>query len=197
MIPSGTASLSLATTRIPKSEFVAGRLCLSFCNTIALSDAADRFADSNSFARWAERAGYHLSTLPSSADLAAIWELRDHLRLIFGALAKGKSPDQTALDQLTALAPKMSLRWNQEMSRAESAPGEIQTCVQLKDAIVNDAIDVLINNDATRIKQCPASDCCWFFLDTSKNGKRRWCAMSDCGVKDKVRRYRRRHATLP
>ncbi|WP_344746998.1 CGNR zinc finger domain-containing protein [Streptosporangium vulgare] len=34
---------------------------------------------------------------------------------------------------------------------------------------------------------CPS--CYWLFLDTSKNGRRRWCSMTTCGSRDKARRY--------
>ncbi|RZM30559.1 MAG: hypothetical protein EOO88_00235 [Pedobacter sp.] len=37
------------------------------------------------------------------------------------------------------------------------------------------------------IKQCDG--CAWFFLDQSKNHRRRWCDMSSCGNIEKVRRY--------
>jgi predicted RNA-binding Zn ribbon-like protein len=38
-----------------------------------------------------------------------------------------------------------------------------------------------------RVKACPS--CGWLFLDTSKNGTRRWCSMQTCGSQDKARNY--------
>jgi predicted RNA-binding Zn ribbon-like protein len=32
------------------------------------------------------------------------------------------------------------------------------------------------------------------FLDHSKNGRRRWCSMEDCGTHEKIRRYVTRRA---
>lgn len=183
--------------RVPRSEFVAGRLSLAFCNTVALPDAADRLADAGSLAAWAGRAGFALSPPPSPEDFREMLALRDTCRAIFAPLATGFPPDQTALDRLAGAAPPLRLVWNDVAARAEPQPVDRVSVVGLHRAIVADAIALLSGPEAERIKQCPAHDCRWFFLDTSKNGKRRWCAMSDCGVKAKVSRYRARHMTLP
>jgi len=67
---------------------------------------------------------------------------------------------------------------------------------RLRQAIIADAVDLLTGIALERVKRCPAHDCQWFFFDTSRNGTRRWCAMSDCGTKDKVQRYRDRSAAF-
>ena len=40
------------------------------------------------------------------------------------------------------------------------------------------------------VRMCAADDCHWLFLDLSKNHSRRWCVMSSCGNRAKVRRFR-------
>jgi len=191
-----TSSVIPLPARVPKSEFVAGRLSLAFCNTVALPDAADRLGDAAGLAAWSSRAGFALAQMPDADTLAAILALRETLRTIFGALASGLAPDQAALDRLAGMAPPVRLVWNDAQNRAESGPGERNPLLRLQQAIISDAIDLVSSSDVIRIKQCPADDCRWFFFDTSKNGKRRWCAMSDCGVKAKVNRYRGRHMVL-
>jgi len=48
-----------------------------------------------------------------------------------------------------------------------------------------------------RLKLCEGHDCAWLFLDTSKNGRRRWCSMATCGNSAKARRhYQKRRAEL-
>ena len=42
-------------------------------------------------------------------------------------------------------------------------------------------------DDLPRLKRC--AGCPWLFLDRSRNGSRRWCAMGDCGTHEKIRRY--------
>jgi predicted RNA-binding Zn ribbon-like protein len=47
---------------------------------------------------------------------------------------------------------------------------------------------LLTSGDLSRLKACATPDCDWLFLDTSKNGRRRWCQMNVCGAREKVKR---------
>lgn len=40
-----------------------------------------------------------------------------------------------------------------------------------------------------RVGRCAACDCGWLFVDRTKNRSRRWCRMSDCGNRQKARRW--------
>jgi predicted RNA-binding Zn ribbon-like protein len=40
-----------------------------------------------------------------------------------------------------------------------------------------------------RVGRCAARDCGWLFVDRTKNRSRRWCRMSDCGNRQKARRW--------
>ncbi|MGI8786895.1 MAG: CGNR zinc finger domain-containing protein [Pyrinomonadaceae bacterium] len=59
--------------------------------------------------------------------------------------------------------------------------------------ISESAAAVLTTGDLTRVRQC-GGDCCWMFLDTSRNRSRQWCDMKDCGNLAKVRRFRRKNS---
>ena len=50
------------------------------------------------------------------------------------------------------------------------------------------AAALLTSGDMARLKACATPDCDWLFLDTSKNGRRRWCQMNVCGAREKVKR---------
>ncbi|WP_371096346.1 CGNR zinc finger domain-containing protein [Streptomyces sanglieri] len=41
-----------------------------------------------------------------------------------------------------------------------------------------------------RLKACEAEDCRWAYYDRSPAGRRRWCSMSVCGARAKMRTYR-------
>ena len=41
-----------------------------------------------------------------------------------------------------------------------------------------------------RVSHCPGRGCGWLFLNTS--GRRRWCSMSTCGSREKMRRLYQR-----
>ncbi|MFC8536859.1 CGNR zinc finger domain-containing protein [Streptomyces sp. NPDC057249] len=43
-----------------------------------------------------------------------------------------------------------------------------------------------------RLKACEAADCRWAYYDRSPAGRRRWCSMSVCGARAKMRTYRAR-----
>jgi predicted RNA-binding Zn ribbon-like protein len=54
------------------------------------------------------------------------------------------------------------------------------------------ALELLTSPQLARVRKC--AGCPWVFLDQSKNLSRRWCAMSDCGTHEKIRRYVSRRA---
>lgn len=53
--------------------------------------------------------------------------------------------------------------------------------------IIKSAYELLLSGKLERVKECP--NCGWLFLDTTKNGKRRWCSMEDCGSNVKALEY--------
>jgi predicted RNA-binding Zn ribbon-like protein len=58
--------------------------------------------------------------------------------------------------------------------------------------IADSAAELLTAGDLSRLKQCLGDGCGWLFEDTSKNRRRQWCDMQDCGNLAKVRRFRSR-----
>jgi predicted RNA-binding Zn ribbon-like protein len=44
-----------------------------------------------------------------------------------------------------------------------------------------------------RICACAHLEYILYFLDTTRNGTRRWCDMRTCGNRAKAQRYQRRH----
>jgi len=59
--------------------------------------------------------------------------------------------------------------------------------------IATSAVDLLCDEDRMqRLKVCANDPCQWLFLDYSRNGKRCWCSMAECGREAKVKRLRER-----
>jgi len=57
------------------------------------------------------------------------------------------------------------------------------------------AISALLTEaDLSLVRKCESPSCALFFLDTSKNHRRRWCSMELCGNRNKVGAYRARTA---
>ena len=56
--------------------------------------------------------------------------------------------------------------------------------------VVDSAAEALITGELTRVRRCSDPRCPRVFLDTTKNGTRRWCDMSTCGNRAKAARHR-------
>lgn len=52
---------------------------------------------------------------------------------------------------------------------------------------------LLATEDPRRVRRCAAPDCGQWYLDSSKNQRRRWCSMAVCGNRSKVAAHHRRH----
>lgn len=181
---------------LPKHEFVAGRICLDFCNTLPrtrLEADWDRAETPDDFLAWAQRGGIATDRAPAADVLARLLALRAALARIFDAVADGHRAATGDLDVLNAeladaRAAERLVPTERGFVLADAAPAAID---RLRHAVVRDAED-LLTGDLRRIKRCPDDDCLWFFFDASKNLSRRWCSMDDCGTRDKVRRFRER-----
>jgi predicted RNA-binding Zn ribbon-like protein len=192
-------------------ERVGGRLCLDFVNTRGshfdpeareyVGDYAGlvawlRACEGGLDARQASRLGAAARAHPRRAGevFAKSRELRALLYRIMAARANDKAParaDLDAFDRETraalaqrALVPGERWRWSW---RDESA---LELVIWI---VLASSVDLLLGDDPSRLKQCPAPDGCgWLFHDASKNATRRWCSMRMCGNGAKARRFQRR-----
>jgi predicted RNA-binding Zn ribbon-like protein len=61
-------------------------------------------------------------------------------------------------------------------------------------AIARSAAELIAEGASVRLRVCSNPDCGLFFYDTSRTRRRRWCSMSRCGNRHKVRAFSRRHS---
>lgn len=61
--------------------------------------------------------------------------------------------------------------------------------------LAREAIELLSGPLSGRIRECASDDCPLVFVDVSRPGTRRWCAMERCGNRHKLRALRARRAT--
>ena len=59
--------------------------------------------------------------------------------------------------------------------------------------LVRSAADLVTSSTRQRLRICEGQGCGWLFLDTTRNGSRRWCNMAVCGNRAKVKRFYERH----
>jgi predicted RNA-binding Zn ribbon-like protein len=66
---------------------------------------------------------------------------------------------------------------------------------QALSTMAREMIELLSGPLAGRLRECASDDCPLVFVDTSRPGARRWCAMERCGNRHKLRALRARRAT--
>jgi predicted RNA-binding Zn ribbon-like protein len=192
-------------------ERVGGRLCLDFINTRGshFDDGAREYVgdyaglvawlracEGGLDARQASRALAQAREHPrKAADVfAKSRELRALLYRVIAARANGAAPARADLDAFNreakaALAHRRIAtgerwRWTWDDESALELPLWL---------VLSSAVDLLLDDDPSRLRQCPAPDGCgWLFYDTSRNATRRWCSMRMCGNGAKSRRFQRR-----
>jgi len=180
-----------------------GRLCLDFVNSIHnryAVEVEDYLHHPERFIDWCIRAGaLHIDEhvgLPRSADrrtalMLEVVTLRDHLHALFAARIDDVQPPPAAVRGLDGWLHRA---WNDQMLGAD---GQMHWRTDALDArlplkrIALDALDLFGDPSISRLRRCDnTTSCGWLFLDTSKNQRRRWCAMETCGTADKMQRYR-------
>lgn len=109
-------------------------------------------------------------------------ELRKILHNIFHAISEQKKVNSIELQKfnsfLADFLPKMRLK-NSRGKYVQYWDFPNQNVDVILAPLAKDAYDLLLSEKLDRIKNCPS--CGWIFLDTSRNGSRRWCSMKSCG----------------
>jgi predicted RNA-binding Zn ribbon-like protein len=68
---------------------------------------------------------------------------------------------------------------------------------QALSTLAREMIELLSGPLSERIRECASDNCPLVFVDSSRPGARRWCAMERCGNRHKLRALRARRATDP
>ncbi|MDT0468282.1 CGNR zinc finger domain-containing protein [Streptomyces gibsoniae] len=123
----------------------------------------------------------------TEAGLADVRALRESLRAVCLAHA-GHPPHRevTPLGALLARAPLL-VAVDQRDGSAALAPADAG---DLPSRVAAAVAEALTAGTWLRLKACELPDCHWAYFDRSPAGKGRWCSMSVCGARAKMRRYR-------
>ncbi len=133
----------------------------------------------------------------TESDRRRVLEVREGLRTMLfvnnGAL---EDPGVVARVNRALRAPRIYIQFAAaDAPQFKARPRDLDGALALIATIV--ALSQL-DGSWSRMKACPGHDCGWAFYDHSRNQASRWCAMSVCGSRAKVRAYRKRrggHAT--
>lgn len=195
--------------RFEEADFIGGALCLDFVNSVDswfADPPRERFRSFSDWLNWSGGAGTasdaeiraaHRAAAqdPASArrTLDRVRATRDALYRVLQAMISGRSPSRPDVALLgrsiAAARANRCIAWSPD-GFAESWSDEAGSHERLLGTVMLNAHAVLLDaGTAGRIDQCPAPDCGWLFLDTSKNHSRRWCSMRTCGNLAKAQRH--------
>lgn len=185
--------------------------CIRFTQTVgweARDSQEERLADYGGLVDWCRERGIisadhadealaQASKRPEEAR-AAVEDARALRLAIYRtltAVGANRDPDPDSLEELNAY-----LQRGLPARRLTVTPEGAEWTWQLDPVrldrllapIAWSAASLLTSPEVERLSLCAADDCGWLFIDASRNRSRRWCDMSDCGNRAKVRRFRSR-----
>ena len=115
---------------------------------------------------------------------------------MWDAQVETRTPAQPALDTVNALlrqAPRIELVPGEGGIGVGHRHTEEDPTGEALARVIAPLVEALATGDTDRFRICANDGCRWVFEDTSRAGRRRWCDMSSCGNRAKVRRYRSKH----
>jgi len=192
-----------------KLRIVSFRPSVNFVNTVDPregEDPVDYTPTYSALALWAMRARVvtrmegerlirtaHASKRQAQAAFGRAITLREPLYRVFSALAAHRRPADSEL-YIIQHAFHEAIEHAQLYQHGQQFHWQVRHDLELiSSRIALDVVDLLESGLANRLKRCPGSgDCGWIFMDTSKNGTRRWCSMAGCGNRVKARRHSRK-----
>lgn len=191
----------------PRFELVGGSVCLDFINTLDdrfSSEPKELLKSYIDLARFAEDTGIlsdqqasHLleksmqSREAAGEALSAAIELREAMHAVFWALIQKKPLPKGALFVLNTYAQEAAQHMN-VVATGKGFEWRFEGTENFNAAwwpIARSAVELLASDQLQFVRACDSETCQWLFLDESKNHRRRWCDMTKCGNRAKVRNF--------
>jgi predicted RNA-binding Zn ribbon-like protein len=168
-----------------EDHFIAGHVALDFANTVFRRRpelGADLLTDAGALGAWFVRAGL----LPAGGSVtdAALGAARAVRALLWRAF---DAQEVVPADALTGLL---------DVAGRGSAHVAVRTDGSTTSADVDGALAIVALRAVALVLDPPPQGvrtcdrCGWFFIDSSRGRRRRWCSMKTCGNQAKATRYR-------
>jgi predicted RNA-binding Zn ribbon-like protein len=135
------------------------------------------------------------ATREGDAWLPRVIAARAAMREIWDAVVEHRAPDDRAVATLNALldrGPRVALRARPDGVEVTHRHPDDDPTGEALARIATPLVEAIAEGHTDRFRVCANHDCRWVFEDESRAGRRRWCDMSSCGNRAKVRRYRER-----
>jgi len=177
--------------------FDAGAVCLDFAHTggegqYAVFESLHEPAD---LAGWLAAPPLDAAVAPVTAEeLVAAKALRQAIWETAHARADGRALPAGAVATINraAAAAPLSPELTGDGTTAQWAAPVRAT--QALSTLAREMIELLTGPLSERIRECASDNCPLVFVDSSRPGARRWCAMERCGNRHKLRALRARRA---
>jgi predicted RNA-binding Zn ribbon-like protein len=201
-------------------RLVGGHVALDLVNTVAPRIPGDPsrvefVGTAGELRRWAERV--ELITAAEAVGVEDAWTASpasatqalhaaiDMREATYTALMASLGAGIATAEAAVAALEQLALRWAAATARSTLIPARppgpaavlsvgTAGALLIPDRLAYAAVDLVRTIDLVQLRVCPVDEggCGWLFLDRSRNGSRRWCAMEDCGTQAKSRRLTQR-----
>jgi predicted RNA-binding Zn ribbon-like protein len=196
-------------------SLLGGRACLDFANTLdwrGTDSPVEYLLTCQDLIAWSRHAGILSDQeapllsqaaedpqADSAAQLSDAIRLRETIYRIFAAIAAGDpapAKDLAAFNQFLAASRPFERLVQQDAGYVWDRAVDPQRLDSVLVFLIRSAVELLVSPEVRRVKRCGDPACGWLFLDTSRNGSRRWCDMRDCGNRAKASRFYRKKKGL-
>jgi predicted RNA-binding Zn ribbon-like protein len=128
----------------------------------------------------------------AAVALARAKAFREALNGLAAAIDAGRQP---SADVLTTISEALAAAYTN--GRLVPHEGALQWVAGAEDDLERIVWEIgraagrlVVSPRLSKVRACAASDCGWWFVDDTKNRSRRWCDMTLCGNREKLRRFR-------
>jgi len=176
-------SRSWRTSDQPVEKLHAFADLMAWCQTAKALDPAS----AAQLRQWAQHSGRVAAGLFDEAIAT-----RETIYRLFSATAVNTEPavaDVEILNQLLARTPGRAAVTLTAAGNRWRLPPAAPAVASLLAPVIWSAGDLLTGERLARVRLCANEKCSWLFLDDSKAGTRRWCAMRACGNRAKAHRH--------
>jgi len=205
------------TTEHPPFEWIGGRTCLDFTNTVTWAGPLrpnERLGRYGDLVEWAEkseildesaarrlRRAARSDPAAATAAVAEAHALRDAIHEVIGARAGRREPTPGAAETLNRYLGRALGRLRLAVDGDACSwvfADQGDELDRMLWPVAWSTASLLTSADLALVRVCASPQCGWLFLDRSRNRSRRWCDMKGCGNTAKARRhYARKRRNRP
>lgn len=190
-------------SNLPAPYLIADHKGLEVLNSIGApyGDEMDWMENGTEFTSWLEAVGLlnaeeraQVEAQVEAAELDAAAARVRHLRELFRENLE--EPSEAFLTELNAIMSGVTGHYKIETQEDGEKAMRFEPRYDCgDDLVVRVAVEIaelICLNEGDRVRQCDGPTCTYWFRDTSRNNRRRWCSMAVCGNRAKVKAHRAR-----